>query len=292
MKKNRINGYSVFSNIFLTISSVIFVMPVIMVVIMSVSSENDIVRDGFKFIPNEFSVEAYRYVLKDFSSFGKAILVTLFGAVIGPFLNIFVNVLVAYPLSIDDFKYKGIINKLLIFIMFVGPVGAASYVISTKYYGLGNNILIYIIPSCSPWTIFLFRTYFKSVPRALVESAQIDGASEFTIIVKILLPLSKAIFAIQYFLGFIGKWNDYYTSLLYMTESAFYNVQHFMMNILDDLNFLASAYARVGISTSGELPLNTMQYAICVFSIIPVILLFPYMQKYFSKGIAVGSVKG
>jgi len=292
MKKVKINGFSAFSNIFLAIASVIFVMPIIMVIIMSISSENDIVRDGFKFIPNKFSIGAYKYIFSDFSKFGRSILVTLFGAVIGPFLNILVNVMVAYPLSRDDFKYKGIISKLLIFIMFVGPVGAASYVINTKYYGLGNNILLYILPGCSPWLIFLFRTYFKEIPKSLVESAQIDGASEFAVIVKILLPLSKAIFAIQFFLGFIGKWNDYYTSLLYMTDSKLYNVQHFMMNILNDLNFLAEAYARLGMTTTGDLPLNTMQYALCVFSIIPVILLFPYMQKHFSKGIAVGSVKG
>jgi len=292
MKKIKINGYSAFSNVFLAIASVIFVMPIIMVIIMSISSENDIVRDGFKFIPNEFSLEAYRFVLKDFSKFGRAVLVTLFGAVIGPLLNILINVMVAYPLSREDFKYKGIVSKFLIFIMFVGPVGAAGYVINTKYYGLGNNLLLYILPGCSPWLIFLFRTYFKEIPQSLVESAQIDGASEFTVIIKILLPLSKAIFAIQYFLGFIGKWNDYYTSFLYMTDSKFYNVQHFMMNILNDLNFLAESYARLGMTTNGELPLNTMQYALCVFAIIPVILLFPYMQKHFSKGIAVGSVKG
>ena len=292
MKKVRMNKYEKISNTILTIMLFVFLIPILMIFIMSISSEDDVVRFGFSFIPKHVSFEAYKVILQDFSTLGRSIVVTLISAAINPLLTIIVNVMIAYPLSRDDFKYKNIVTKILMVVMFLAPVQVASYIVDTQYYGLGNNIMKYILPSVLPWTVFLFRTYFKQIPAALIESAEIDGASEFQIITKILLPLSKSIFAIQYFNRFVILWNDYQTSLLYMTDSRFYTIQHYLMRILQDAQFLRQAYQNSGMVMENGIPIETMKFAVCVISIIPVFLLFPYMQKYFSKGIAVGAVKG
>ena len=170
-----------------------------------------------------------------------------------------------------------------------------AYIVLTNIYHLGNNPLIYFVTGwASCWGVILYRTFFQGIPDSLIEAAKIDGATELKVLWYVVLPMSKAIFGIQYFQGVLGSWGAYQTSMIYLTRSdmkPFWTFQYFLQRILQNNELIKQSFALIGQTTT-DYPTTTLKYAMCVLSILPILVLFPYIQKYFSKGIAVGSVKG
>lgn len=162
------------------------------------------------------------------------------------------------------------------------------------YLGLKYNILIYLIPGIGAWNVFLFRTFFVNIDKSMIESAKIDGASKFQILWRIMLPLTKALVAMQFFSGFIGRWNDIETPLYYITNRKLYTVQYLLQEMLKS-NEEAKLLIEAGLSVSNDLvkiPIESTRFALAVVGAIPVFVLFPFIQKYYAKGIMVGSTKG
>lgn len=291
MRKKKEKNLGV--NIVFCLMSVIFLAPFLIIISVSLSNEADIARYGFSLIPKNLDFTAYEFIFKDFGAFGKSVVVTLVTAIIAPALACAVKGLMAYPLSRDDYRWKRVINGILIFTMLFSAGTVPTYVVLTKFYHLGNNVLIYFVTGLvDAWGVILYRTFFKGIPNDLYEASFIDGASHLQTLIHIVLPMSKAIFAIQYFLGFVNHWNSLQTSLLYMSDPDKFLIQHYMSRILESADMIKQSYAMLGLEHQIDVPVMTMRYAMCLISIIPVFVLFPKMQKHFSKGITAGSVKG
>lgn len=291
MKTNKVFNIAV--NIFFIIISIVSLVPFLVIISVSISSEVDINRYGFSLLPRTIDLSAYDFLLRDLGGFGHSVVYTLMIAIFAPVVSLALQALIAYPLSRPNYKYRGIINKIIVFTMLFNAGLIPNYIFTTKYYHLGNNTLLFFIGgSVTAWGIILFRTFFKGIPSELYEAGFIDGASDMQTFRHIVLPMSKPIFGIQYFLAFVGKWNDFQTSLMYMTDPNKFTIQHYMQRILDDADRIKQAYAMIGIQQNVDVPVMTMRYAMCLISIIPVLVVFPKMQKHFSKGISAGSVKG
>ena len=164
--------------------------------------------------------------------------------------------------------------------------------VNTTVYHLDNSWLMYIFDgSVSAFNVFVFRTFFEQIPVSLTESAEVDGATHMQILVKIIVPLSKPIIATQFFLTLVQRWRSYTVSLYYMTEQSKINLGHYTQMLLDSANQLKENAIAMGLNAE-EVPIESMRFAVVFFTVVPLMLIFPFMQKYFQKGATVGAVKG
>lgn len=289
MKQNKI--FNVIVNVIFIFMTLVFLVPIAMIFIISFTEEGQFSTYGFSFIPKKVSFAAYSTLFQNIQIMGKSILFTAIVALLSTVINIAVNCALAYPLTRDDFVFKKPVNIILLGTMFLNGGLMPTYMVYTQLYGLKNNPLIYLLPSVGAWGVILYRTFFKGVSKSLTESAEIDGASQFRTLWSIIMPMSKPIIAMNFFTGIVGGWNEWQKSLIYITDSKYWTVQYLMQKVLNNATELTKALKAAGIRDTSAIPLETMKYAMCVFATLPIILLFPYMQKYFAKGIAVGSVK-
>lgn len=269
-----------------------FLIPILMIFIVSITSESAFTSDGFSFVPKAFSLDAYKYLLSNFGLMGRSIVLTLVLSILRPLCAIALCATLAYPLSRDDFKYKGPVYVLVIGSMFLNGGLMPTYMVYTGIYGLKDNLAVYLLSHIvTAWNVIIFRTFFRGIPKALHEAAEIDGANKAQVLLRVVVPMSKPILGIQFFNQAIAMWNDYQTSLVYMSSSENYTVQHLMQRLLQETKFLVQQLQQSGVRDVSAYPIETMKYAMCVFAVLPILLLFPYIQKYFAKGIAVGAVK-
>ncbi len=270
-----------------------YLIPVAMIILISVTGEAEFSTYGFSFIPDTFSLEAYKILFTNLGVMGRSIVFTMIIAILATVINIAVNCALAYPLTQPDCAFKGAVNAMLLGTMFINGGLMATFMVYSRGYGLKDNPLVYLIPGVGAWGVMVYKTFFKGVPQALIESAELDGASKFQTLVRIILPLSKPIIAMNFFTGVIGMWNSWQTSMIYFnTSEEYWTIQYLMQRILANAEELTKALKAAGIRDTSSVPVETMKYAMCVIATLPVLALFPKMQKYFSKGIAVGSVKG
>lgn len=289
------SGVSKFSYIFLAIMSVVFIFPMFLAIMVSITSQDSIRQFGFQIIPTEFSLEAYRMLLDEYgSSLLRSMTLTVGTGIIQPVLSIILTVCMAYPLSQPDFKGRDFWRKYLVVTMLFSGGLIPTYILYTKYLHLKNNILIYLLPSIGAWNVFLFRTFFVNIDKAMVESAKIDGATNFQILFKIMLPLTKPLVAMNFFNGFLGRWNDITTPLYYVTEKKLYTIQFLLQQMLMSAETAKSLLIQ-GFAVDASaltIPIESIRYALAVIGALPVLIIFPYIQKFYAKGIMLGSTKG
>ena len=291
--------YKLWIYLFFFLACLAFILPMILVVSVSFSSERAIVgaNAGYSLFPREISLEAYRMAFANPETVINAYMVTAGQSFLGTLLSCVVMGMVAYPLSRSQFAYKGVITFIIFFTMLFGGGLIPTYIIYTQWYKLGDSFWVYILPGLAggAWNTLIVRTFFKSLPEALFESAKIDGAGELRIFFKIAVPLSKPVFATVGFMMLVTRWNDWNTSLVYIRSQNLYTLQYLLQRILNEAQFLNALMTNPipGIDTSQfQLPAETLRYAICVIAAGPMIVIFPFFQKYFSKGMTVGAVKG
>ena len=273
--------------------SVLVIIPLIILISTSVSSEKDIADFGYRLIPKSIDFTAYRYIMKNPTQILNAYQTTFIFSVASMVLGLLLMSMVAYALSRRDFKARRFFSFFMYFTTMFGGGLVPSYILITQYLHLQDTIWVYIIPSLiAPFNIFMIRTNFQALPIELTESALIDGAGEYTIFFKIIMPLSKPVLATVALFTFLGKWNDWMTSMLYINNrddliSLQYLLQRLMQNIelLKDENI--SSYTQ-----TMEIPSETVRMAMAVVAAGPVLVVFPFFQKYFTRGMTVGSVKG
>ncbi len=304
-KKRKVSGSQLALNIFFSLFALLFILPMILVVSISFSSEYSVINlTGFSLIPQEFSVEAYKLAFRNPASIANGYKITAASAFLGTFLSCLVAGMAAYPLSRSNFRFKTPVTWIIFFTMLFGAGMIPTYIVFTKYYGLGDTFWIYILPGImgGAWNTMMYRTFFKSLPESLFESAKLDGARELTIFIRIVVPLSTPIFATLGFMGLVGKWNDYMTSMVYIRKNELFTLQYLLQKILMETEYLRSLMSGTAQGASGQsfsvdastvvLPAETMKYAMCVIAAGPMLLVFPFFQKYFSQGLTVGAVKG
>lgn len=291
MKSSKVT--TVIVNTFFIIFTLSVVIPFLMIVVTSISNEDDILIHGYTLIPRRIDFTAWKLLLQDGKTIFGALLFTLAYAVIQPALHCIVCSITGYALSRNRFVFKGIINKFFICSMFFSGGMIPTYIITTQWYKLGNNPALYYVTGLfAVWNMVLFRTFFQQIPKELIEAAEVDGATQSQVLVKILLPMSKSIFGMIYFQGVIAAWNNWSTSLIYFTDDRYWTLQYILQRIIKNTEYIKQAFESVGLGNQSGIPTTVLSFAMCCLSLIPLLLLFPYVQKYFAKGMAAGSVKG
>ena len=279
----------------LTGFALICLLPMALVVIASFSTDASVYEKGFSFFPTGWTLDGYRYI----ASFADQIVwgygVTLFETIAGSVWTIFLCSMFGYALSRRDFRLRGALTVFLLITMLIRGGGLSEFVIKSNVYHLRNNLLVLILPGVSAYTCLVMRTFIReNVPESLIESAKIDGAGEFYIYGRVVLPLIKPVLAALGFMEAIGHWNQWQTSLLYMSEPRLATLQQILMKIEKSMDYLKN-----NMQTSPEMakmwsqmPSTATRMAILVVVTGPIIIAYPYFQKYFIKGITIGAVKG
>ncbi len=281
-------------NILFILLSFMAVIPFVFVIIISFTSQQSIVHNGYKFIPESWSLEGYRYILKAgraiFGAYGISIMVTLLGTLIGLFLI----ATYAYVLSRTSYPYRKFFTIIaLVPLLFNGGM-VANYLLMTSVLHLNNTIWALILPmAVSPLYIFVMKSfYISSVPDGIIESARIDGAGEFRTFVSIVLPISKpGLATIGLFLT-LGYWNDWFNAMMYIDNQKLLPIQYYLMRIQNNLNALKSLSGQVPSEILRDIPSETVQMAIAVLVVIPIACAYPFFQRYFTGGLTLGAVKG
>lgn len=295
MKRKKYFGQIVLCIIMSLIAAGV-VIPFLILVGVSFSTEKDVLLNGYKLIPEHFSLDAYSYVLKNPGQILQAYKVTIIFSAITTFLSVWVMCLLAYPLSRKDLPGRNKINFLIFFASLFNGGLVPTYILITKYLHLNDTLLVYILPALvSVWYVFMIRTFFMGLPDGIIEAAMIDGASQHRIFYGIVLPLSKPVIATVALLTFLGKWNSWFESMLYIKNQNLVSLQYFLQRIMRNIQLMKETQqsgSSVQIQAATEIPGETARMAMAVLVAGPALFIFPFFQKYFVKGLTVGSVKG
>lgn len=283
-------------HIFFILLSLVFVIPMLYVISVSFTSQEAVDAFGYKLIPSEFSTEAYKFVFRNPTQLINSYKVTIFTSVLGTILSVVIMAMVAFPLSQQSFRYRKPIMYMIFFTMLFSGGLIPHYILNTQYLGLGNKIWVYILPAlANAYHIIIIRTFFQQLPVSLVESARLDGASDARIFTSIILPLSKPVIATIALMTMLNKWNDWYTTLIYVRDSELYTLQYMLQKILREVQFIkeVSQSGMAGnLMLETDVPEETARFAMVIVAAGPMLVVFPFFQKYFTRGLTVGAVKG
>ncbi len=295
--KNGISKPNIVIHLFFILFSLLFIFPLLLVVAVSFSNEDVIQRYGYKLIPLQLDFHAYALVFKQPQQILDAYTITAFQSSLATLLGLLVMSSCAYALSRKYFAFRKAFVLFIFFTMLFGGGLIPSYILNTQYLHLGNSVWIYIFPAlANAFYIIIFRTFFMDLPDALVESAKMDGASEFRIYFQIILPLSKPVLATIGLFMLLDRWNDWFTAMIYIRDNKLFTLQYLLQKILLEVEFLKSTMtmnvpADMNVNLY-QLPSETLRFAMAVLAAGPLLFVFPFFQKYFSKGLTIGAVKG
>ncbi len=300
MMKNKMSTdakYGIFIRVVLFMMAACSLTPFVLLVMSSVSDEKAIIKYGYSFWPKAFSLEAYSYLMSTFDQIARAYGITILVTIIGTTTCLFITSMIAYPLSRKDMPLRSILSFFVFFTLLFNGGLVPTYLMYTQLFHLKNTIFGLIVPLLlmNAYYVLLMRTFFAtSIPEALLEAAKIDGAGEFKIFFGIVLPLSKPILATIGLFAGMNYWNDWYNGLIYITDPELYSIQNILNRIIRDIQFLANNASLAGNSNElmASVPSETVRMAIAVIGILPILVIYPFVQKYFVKGIALGAVKG
>ena len=281
-KKKKIPTGQVVLHILFLLMVVMYIVPFLMVLSISFTDEVSLVRDGYHLIPRQFSLSAYKMVFSDPTQIFHSYRTTIIFTAASTFLAVLVMGVMAYPLSRPNYRFNRPVSFFVLFTMLFSGGMVPSYLLIVKYLHLNNTIWVYILPGLvSAYNLIIIRTNYKSLPVELIEAAKIDGAGE-----------CKPVLASIGFLFLVNKWNDWNTALLYITKPDLYSLQYLLQKILKEAEYLKQL-AETGQLMGGEVfPSESFRYAMAMVAAGPVLCIFPFFQKYFSKGMTLGGVKG
>lgn len=293
MKNKTITGQLIL-NIFFVILSLTYIIPFLLLISISLSSDQSIREFGYTVFPKAITFDAYKMIFKSPETIVNAYEVTIIFSLITMVLSVMVMTMVAYPLSRKNCVFRKPLSYFIFFTMIFSGGMIPSYIINTKYLHLNDTMWIYILPALvNAWNIIVIRTFFQGLPEGLVEAAKIDGAGEAYTFVKIILPLSKPVIATMCFLTLLAKWNDWNTSLIYIRNERLYSLQYMLQRILREVEFVKNSVSRGdSLLDSSNLPTEGVRYAMALVAAGPMLIAFPFFQKYFAQGLTVGAIKG
>lgn len=283
-------------NILFVILALICIVPVIFIFIISISSEESIRHIGYRFIPQSFSADSYIFLFREGKTILRALGVSVTVTVTGTVLGVMLTTMMGYVLARSNYKLKGLCTMIVFIPMIFNGGMISSYVVNTQFLHLKDSIWALILPLCvSSFNVVICKTFFKTnIPESVMESAQIDGASQFTIFGKIALPLAKPLLAtIALFLTF-GYWNDWFQSSLYITNTKLYSLQALLDHVQRNIEMMANNPALGATLTEymNSMPKEGARMAMAIIIIVPIACTYPFFQRYFISGLTVGAVKG
>lgn len=271
------------------------IIPFIIVISSSFTNEFALSEYGYPIWPTVFDTTAYEYIFRNPEMILKSYGVTILTTVATTVLGVLFMAMIAYPLSRRNCKFRRPLSFYVFFTMLFSGGLVPSYILMTQYLHLKDNILVLIVPSLiNAFYVIMIRTFFQRLPESLFESAKIDGASEIRIFFSIAIPLSVPVLASVAFFTAMGKWNDWYTAMLYINDQDLVPLQYMLYRIQNNLQVLLSAMTNVSgiVVDPHDLPGNNLIMAMAVVATGPMMFVFPFFQKYFVQGLTVGAVKG
>lgn len=293
MKKQE-EKTNIFVHLFFVLYGLLCIVPFMMVVSASFSSESDLSKYGFRPLPINVDFTAYAYLFENPDTIINAYVVTIFITLVGTFLGVLMMSLSGYALSRDNFRWKKAVTWFFFFPTLFSGGMVAQYIINTKVLGLTDSIWALILPSlANVFHIIMFRTFFKDLPEGLFDAAKLDGAGEWRIYSSIALRLSTPVVATIAFLNAMAKWNEWHNAMLYIRSETKYPLQYLLQRMMMSIDALLRAMEKVPTQFAmADLPGENLRMALLVVCIGPMMLVFPFFQKYFSKGMTVGGIKG
>lgn len=284
----RVVGY-----VLITLFSFSCIFPFLIMLSASFSSEGEILKHGFSLLPLKPTLFAYRLIFENSDVIIGSYVLTILLTGIGTAVGLILTAMTGYALQRPDFKRRNIVSFFIYFTtMFSGGL-VPFYLLVTKYMGLKDNYLAILLPSLlSAWNIIMMKNFIKGIPHAITESALIDGAGDFTIFRKIILPMSKpALATIGLFIA-LGYWNEWYNAMLFLDDNVKYRpLQLFLYNMITKADYIRNS-AQLANIPSQDVPLESMKMATAIIVTGPVLLFYPFVQKYFIQGVKIGAVKG
>ena len=278
-------------SILVLLLSACMILPVVLILVISVSSEKSIVEKGYSFLPSEWSAGAYLYIFKNAGNILRAFGVTFAVTIVGTILSLFLISTMAYVISNRYYRHRNILTVGVMIPMFFSGGLAASYAVNTQLFGLKNSYLALILPiACSSWYIIVMRTYFlRNIPEEILEAARLEGASAFRLYYQFVLPMSRPILLTVGIFEAFSYWNSWYENLIY-TDSAhseLYMLQYILYNMEKSASYITSN-ENISGAVMGDVPTQSLRMALASLIILPIIIVYPFFRRFFVRGLTAG----
>lgn len=284
------------ATVILSILVVIALLPIILIVIASFTEETALLRDGYSFFPAALSTDAYYYMVKQGAVIVRAYGVSFLITIVGTVGSIVITTMLAYPMSRKSFKYANALSFFVFFTMLFNGGIVPSYIMWTRFFHIKNTIWALIIPNylVTAFNVILVKNFYaNNVPDALVEAAQIDGATELQIFYKIMFPLARPVVATVALFTGLCYWNDWTNGLYYVDNEKLYSIQLLLIKIMNNIQGLKANSSAAMLGTGAvDLPGTSVRMAMAFIGILPILLIYPFVQKYLVEGVVIGAVKG
>lgn len=294
MKHNR--NIRIFATIVLGVIAVFTIFPMILLAVASFTDETTLIRNGYSIFPEKLSLDAYVYMRNQFGMIGRSYYVTFITTLVGTVVSMALTSSLAYPMARSTFKYRNLLAFFVYFTMLFNGGIVPSYIMWTSYFKIKNTMAALIVPNLlmSAFNVMLVRNYYKnSIPEALYEAAQLDGANELETFLLVAFPLSGPVLSTVALFVALTYWNSWTNALYYVTDPQLFGIQNLLMRIMRNIEYVRSGAS--DMAAEGQivtLPGNSIRMALALIGILPIVVVYPFVQKYFIKGVIVGAVKG
>lgn len=288
----RRNALEIAAYAILFMMTLCIIMPIILLVVSSFTDEKTLLLNGYSYLPEKLSLDAYAYIVQKSDTIMRCYLNSILYTALGTTVNLFLCSMFAYALCYPNMPGHRLLSfVVLLTVLFNGGL-VPSYLMWTGIFHIKNTVWAQLLPNLlmNAMNVLMMRTYFRNnIPSALLEAAQIDGASHPMVYMRVILPLGKPILATMGLFSGLAYWNDWMNGLYYVTNSRLYNIQNYLYRLITDTQFLLS---NSETSNIGLLPSTSVKMAIACVAVLPILVIFPWISKYFQRGIAIGAVKG
>lgn len=290
--------FQLVANVVLIVLSLFAIMPIILMIVSSFTDNDVLVAEGYSFWPSKWSAYAYHYIFSTGNSVLRAYGVSIVLTLVGTFLSLAITTMLAYAISKKELPGRGVITFLVVFSMLFNGGLVPTYIIYTNVFNIKNTFAALLIPGLlmNGFNVMLMKSYFvSSIPGEILDAAYIDGAGEVQTFLGIVIPLSKPIMATIALFSGIAYWNDWMNGYIYITKrTELYSVQNLLNRMMQNIQFLSQSSSNVQNASAGlsAIPLASVRMAMAAVGVLPILIMYPFVQKYFVKGITLGGVKG
>ena len=278
------------SHIVLIFVSICAIVPFWLLIMASITSEKSAINDGYRLLTKEFSLEAYKFLASKVDMFGRGYLITIVVTVIGVVVGILITMALSYMLSRPNLPFERFFSLYIVFTMLFNGGFVATYIMYSQTFHIKDTLFSYILPNMltNAFYILMVKNFYKSnIPLELIEAARIDGSSEFGIFFKVAFPLSKPMIATLGLLVAVAYWNDWQNGMYYINDANLYGIQNILNALNTNIKYLAQGGGNIA-----AMPAETVRMAAALIGILPILIVYPFFQDYFVKGITMGAVKG
>jgi putative aldouronate transport system permease protein len=270
------------------------ILPFLLLIVSSFTDNNTILREGYSLFPSKYSLFAYEYLMINADSVFRAYGITILVTAVGTVVSLAIMAMLAYPLSRKELPYRRAWIFFVFFTMLFNGGLVPTYMVYTQFINIKNTLLAYFLPFLlvKAFYVLLMRTFFMGIEHSLIESAEIDGAGEWRIFLQIIIPLSYPVLATVGLFQAVAYWNDWFNGMIFITDGSLYSLQNLLNRILLDIQFLTTSTMVVATDEGANIPTASVRMALAVIGVAPMLIIYPFFQKYFVKGLTVGAVKG